>query len=199
MLAQATFTNESATGWETVLFATPVAINAGTTYVASYHSDAGHYAIDHGYFNQPYNNGDLQAQEGMLIDGRMRSRPRAGQLELLGRRVVLGVADGDERDADGGFDGGGGERVGDVQPGAEPDDGDRGHGAAHRRQRQRGAGDGAYNAVTDTVTLTPSSPLAASTYTATLKGNANGPAITALSGIPLAADYTWTFTVAAGV
>ena len=69
MLAQATFTNESATGWETVLFATPVAINAGTTYVASYHSNTGHYAIDHGYFNQPYNNGDLQAQEGMLIDG----------------------------------------------------------------------------------------------------------------------------------
>ena len=39
-----------------------------------------------------------------------------------------------------------------------------------------------YNAVTDTVTLTPSSPLAALTYTATLKGNANGPGIAAVLG-----------------
>ena len=41
-----------------------------------------------------------------------------------------------------------------------------------------------YNAVTDTVTLTPSSPLASLTYTATLKGNANGPGIAALVGGP---------------
>ncbi len=37
-------------GWQTVSFATPVAIAAGTTYVASYHTDVGFYSADLGYF-----------------------------------------------------------------------------------------------------------------------------------------------------
>ena len=43
LLATATFTNETASGWQTVTFSNPVSITAGTTYVASYHSN-GHYA-----------------------------------------------------------------------------------------------------------------------------------------------------------
>ena len=43
-LAQATFTNESASGWQTATFATPVQVTAGTTYVASYHAPNGHYS-----------------------------------------------------------------------------------------------------------------------------------------------------------
>jgi hypothetical protein len=50
LLAQATSTNESASGWQQVNFASPVAITAGTTYVASYHANNGHYAGDTGYF-----------------------------------------------------------------------------------------------------------------------------------------------------
>ena len=44
LLASATFTNETASGWQTVLFSTPVAITAGTTYVASYLAPNGHYS-----------------------------------------------------------------------------------------------------------------------------------------------------------
>jgi len=44
-LAQATFTGESASGWQTVTFASPVAITAGTTYVASYNAPNGHYSL----------------------------------------------------------------------------------------------------------------------------------------------------------
>ena len=44
-LAQATFTGESATGWQTATFATPVAVTPGTTYVASYHAPNGHYSV----------------------------------------------------------------------------------------------------------------------------------------------------------
>lgn len=44
-LATATFTNESATGWQTVTFATPVAVTAGTTYTASYFAPQGGYAL----------------------------------------------------------------------------------------------------------------------------------------------------------
>src|SRR5450432_3106639 len=49
-LAQATFTGETATGWQTVMFSTPVAIVANTTYVASYFSSLGNYVEDNGYF-----------------------------------------------------------------------------------------------------------------------------------------------------
>jgi len=50
LLATATFTGETASGWQQVTFATPVAITANTTYIASYHTDAGNYALNGGYF-----------------------------------------------------------------------------------------------------------------------------------------------------
>ena len=42
LLATATFTSETASGWQQVTFATPVAITANTVYVASYHSNKGY-------------------------------------------------------------------------------------------------------------------------------------------------------------
>jgi len=45
-LATATFSGETATGWQEVSFASPVPVNAGTTYVASYYAPNGHYAAD---------------------------------------------------------------------------------------------------------------------------------------------------------
>jgi hypothetical protein len=50
VLAQATFSNETASGWQQVTFATPVAITANTVYVASYHTNIGYYAANSGYF-----------------------------------------------------------------------------------------------------------------------------------------------------
>ena len=44
-LAQATFTNESASGWQQVTFSSPVQIQPNTTYIASYHAPNGHYAV----------------------------------------------------------------------------------------------------------------------------------------------------------
>jgi hypothetical protein len=49
-LATATFANETSTGWQVVLFSAPVAVTANTTYIASYHTDSGHYAATSGYF-----------------------------------------------------------------------------------------------------------------------------------------------------
>jgi hypothetical protein len=51
LLASAPFTAETATGWQQVLFATPVAVTAHTTYVVSYHTPIGFYAGDSGFFN----------------------------------------------------------------------------------------------------------------------------------------------------
>jgi hypothetical protein len=44
LLAQATFTNETSSGWQQVNFSKPVAITAGTVYVASYLAPKGHYS-----------------------------------------------------------------------------------------------------------------------------------------------------------
>ncbi len=49
-LAQATFSGESASGWQQVNFANPVSVQANTTYVASYHAPNGRYAEDDNYF-----------------------------------------------------------------------------------------------------------------------------------------------------
>lgn len=43
-LATVTFAAESATGWQEAAFSAPVTIQPGTTYVASYHTNSGHYA-----------------------------------------------------------------------------------------------------------------------------------------------------------
>ena len=63
-LGTVTFTGETATGWQEALFATPISINAGTTYVASYLARNGHYAGDSGYFTAPVNSGTLHAPSG---------------------------------------------------------------------------------------------------------------------------------------
>ncbi len=60
LLASATFTNETVDGWQNVLFSQPVSLTAGTTYVASYHSD-GNYSADPGYFASAHTNGVLIA------------------------------------------------------------------------------------------------------------------------------------------
>jgi hypothetical protein len=60
LLASATFTNETASGWQQVNFSSPVAITAGTTYVASYHTN-GEYSADSNYFANPLVSGDLMA------------------------------------------------------------------------------------------------------------------------------------------
>lgn len=49
LLATGTFVNETASGWQELLFSTPVPISANTTYIASYHANNG-FAVDVGYF-----------------------------------------------------------------------------------------------------------------------------------------------------
>ncbi|MGC4121293.1 MAG: DUF4082 domain-containing protein [Myxococcales bacterium] len=50
LLASATFTSETATGWQTATFASPVALQPGTVYVVSYFAPNGRYAGEAGYF-----------------------------------------------------------------------------------------------------------------------------------------------------
>ena len=53
LLGTATFTGESASGWQQANFASPIAITANTTYIASYYAPSGHYSEAEGYFYGP--------------------------------------------------------------------------------------------------------------------------------------------------
>ena len=46
LLASGTFSGETASGWQELDFSSPVAVTAGTTYVASYHTSTGFPAGD---------------------------------------------------------------------------------------------------------------------------------------------------------
>jgi len=61
LLATATFTGETATGWQQVNFATPVAVTANTTYVASYLAPNGRYSVDENFFTTGVDNAPLHA------------------------------------------------------------------------------------------------------------------------------------------
>jgi len=50
LLGTVTFTGETASGWQTATFATPITISANTTYIASYSDPNGHYSADGAYF-----------------------------------------------------------------------------------------------------------------------------------------------------
>ena len=66
LLAHGTFTNETASGWQTLQFPTAVQVSAGQTYVAGYYAPNGNYAATGSYFaNDGFSNAPLQAlQDG---------------------------------------------------------------------------------------------------------------------------------------
>ncbi|GAA1956459.1 hypothetical protein GCM10009717_23240 [Agromyces allii] len=60
-LAAVTFADETATGWQTALLDTPVALQPGTEYVVSYYAPQGHYAATGGFFQNAASSGPLLA------------------------------------------------------------------------------------------------------------------------------------------
>jgi hypothetical protein len=61
LLAEVAFSGETASGWQSVNFSAPIAIEANTPYVASYHTDAGNYSLSRPYFITGYYNTPLYA------------------------------------------------------------------------------------------------------------------------------------------
>ena len=66
-LATATFTGESATGWQQVSFSQPVQIQANTTFIASYFAPSGNYADDLNFFTSPFTSGPLTATGSLYL------------------------------------------------------------------------------------------------------------------------------------
>ena len=210
-LATATFTGESAAGWQQVNLPTPIAITANTTYVASYHTSVGHYAADTGFFTSGVDNAPLHAlrdgadgPNGVYRYGTASNFPnQTFQAANYWVDVVFATSPGP-----------------DVTPptvfGVSPPVGstgittDRVVGANFTemlapasvntttfelRNPSGGlvAAEVTVGGETGTASLRPLAPLAhATTYTATLKGGAAG--IKDLAGNPMSANYSWSFT-----
>lgn len=63
LLATATSVGETLSGWQTVQFSQPIQIQAGVSYVASYHTN-GYYSVDNNYFASGRSVGPLTVQAG---------------------------------------------------------------------------------------------------------------------------------------
>jgi hypothetical protein len=62
LLATGTFTTAAGSqGWQQLTFASPAAINANTTYIASFHSTGGYYATANAFVSAGVDNGQLHA------------------------------------------------------------------------------------------------------------------------------------------
>src|SRR5579862_9559226 len=51
LIAQVTYTGETASGWQTAVFSSPVPILAGNIYIMANYASDGQFAIDNNYFN----------------------------------------------------------------------------------------------------------------------------------------------------
>lgn len=65
MLVEATFSNETTSGWQELIFSSPVSVKGNTTYIVSYHSSSGDYVYSSNYFTSAVTSGPLKA----LADG----------------------------------------------------------------------------------------------------------------------------------
>ncbi len=63
-LATVAFANESAQGWQSATFSTPVAVTANTVYVISYLAPVGRYSTNPGFFTETLTNGPLSTLLG---------------------------------------------------------------------------------------------------------------------------------------
>jgi hypothetical protein len=216
-LASATFTNETATGWQQVSFASPVAVTAGTDYVASYHAPSGGYSIDANYFaTAAFDNPPLQAPQngvgggnGLYAYGAAPAFPTSSfQSSNYWVDVVFtttGPADTtpptvSARSPASGATGVAATASVTVTFNEAMDAATIGTGTIQLRD----AGNAlvttsvTYDAGTRTATMTPSASLTAgAAYTASVRGGAADPRVKDVAGNALAATETWTFTVAA--
>lgn len=210
LLASATFTNESTSGWQQVNFSTPVAINAGTTYVASYFAPNGHYSVDDVLFaaagvdTPPLHalKDGLDGSNG-IFDYSATSKFPTSTFRSRNYWVDVVFDTGIPRP---------------VVAGTSPTNGETGVSPATTVTAIFGtpmdpatinastfllldqfnalvSATVAYDSASNTATLTPTVSLAgSSTYRAVLKGGNSNPRVKNLSGQSFVSDYEWSFS-----
>jgi hypothetical protein len=212
LLGSATFTNETASGWQQATFATPIAINANTTYIASYFTPVGHYASSTGEFLSGVDNPPLHALSdnagggnGVYAIGASTTFPNQSWSASNYWVDVVFTPPSDTTPP--------------TVSAVTPTSGATGVATtatvtARFNESMKStsftsttfvlktpsnmtvAATLSYDNTTFTETLTPNAALAnGTTYTATISGGAGG--VTDASGNALAANYSWSFTTVA--
>jgi hypothetical protein len=212
LLASATFSGESASGWQQVNFASPVAIAANTVYVASYFAPNGHYAADNGFFDSAADDPPLHAPAGGNGVYAYAAAPAFPTSTYQSTQYWVDVVfnpsgpDTTPPTVSATTPAGGATGVATtVKPAATfseaMDASTLGSATVELRNTATGAQVSAaisYNAATDTVTLAPAAALApATSYTVSIRGGATDPRAKDLAGNALAATASWSFTTAA--
>ncbi len=214
LLASAVFTDETASGWQQVNFSSPVAITAGTTYVASYYAPNGHYSDTAAFFA---NSGIVRAPLSFLANsvspnGVYTYSPTSAfptssydatnywvdvvfYSSTVSAPLVITVSPAN-----------GATIVATGTSVTATFDELMNASTINTNSFQLsnpGGGEGSvfvpatvsYNSSTLTATLVPTEPLSYSTsYTAAMEGGANG--VQDSNGNHLVSDYVWTFTTA---
>jgi hypothetical protein len=208
-IGEVVFTNETATGWQVATFSRPIAVNAGTTYVASYFAPNGRFALDRPFFGTAFSNGPLRAladgEEGGNAVFKVGTSGFPTQSKLASNYWVDVVFHQDGTDNSP-------PRVTSVKPvsgstsssanahvTAELDEAlDPASVSTSSFALTTAAGapvpaSVSYDAATRSAVLDPVDPLQVSTsYRAVLRGGPSG--LRDVAGNALAADYEWTFT-----
>lgn len=209
LLAEATFTNETASGWQTVLLNTPVAVEVNTTYVVSYFSASGDFTKQDPFFTQPVINGFLRGlangEDGgngvyaysatpsfpdntfgssnyfadVIFESNDITAPQVSLVSPLDGSTGLSL---------------------NIHPTATFSETLDAASVTRSSVTMTGPGNTPVSGsvtLTDgtTITFTPQHELVVnSTYTVTLKGAGSASAIKDLIGNPMASNYSWSFT-----
>jgi hypothetical protein len=216
LLAKATFVNETASGWQQVNFAAPVAVTANTTYVASYYAPVGKYSSNSNYFNSTITNGPLKALSATTPGGNGVYKYGTGggfpnsTYNKTNYWVDVVFSEGSVADTTP-------PAVASVSPANATNnvapssnvsvvfsEGLTANTVTTASFELRDSANAvvpaavSYNATSQTATLDPSQNLdAGATYTATVKGGTTDPRVKDTTGNALSANYSWQFTVAA--
>ncbi len=211
LLAEATFTSETASGWQEVTFSNPVPITANTTYIASYHSPSS-YSATAGYFTSAVVNAPLRGladgedgPNGVFAYGEGSFPTGSFQQTNYWVDVVFNTTVPPDTTpptvvstspGDGATGVATGSPIGAVfseslDPATVSGD------TFQLRDPSHGliAASVSYSTTTRTASLVPVAPLAYSTqFTVTLRGGVTDPRIKDLAGNALASDSVWTFS-----
>jgi hypothetical protein len=214
LLARATFTGESASGWQEVTFDAPVPVAAGATYVASYFAPVGRWSVTPFGLTSAVDDPPLEALadgadggNGVYRYGATPSFPNeTHKSSNYFVDVVFNTSPPDDERPPEVVSVAPGDGAASIDPRdpvtatfSEAIDPATVAGSTFALRDEAGnvvAAEVAYSAAARAAVLTPSASLTySSTYTATVRGGASGIADTA--GNRLAADRTWSFTTAA--
>ncbi len=200
-LANVTFTNETASGWQTANFSSAVPVTAGTSYVAAYTAPNGHYAADSRYFGEVSHKtavltapGGPSAQDNGVWGNPGSFPTNSYQSTNYYVDVVWSATDSTPLNASSTVPLAGSSSVSTaVSPSAIFNRAVTESSIAMTvadSSNNPVAGTVSYNATTRTASFNPTSPLVASTtYTATVMASAPGIG-------PMASPVAWTFTTA---